>query len=134
MKKEIIDYSKDYEAYYELYKRIRKACICNIRTHLDNLNTTEVEVSSEAYEEYEMNNGSLYISYDGGNHPEYASTMFSEVESIKVDDSNEIVIETEDGVMREPFCLLADLREIEAYLNWYSNEWLPEQENKEEHS
>ena len=134
MKKEIIDYSKDYETYCELGERIRKACICNIRTHLDNLNTTEVEVAGEAYEEYQMNNGSLYITYDGGTHPEHASNVFSEVETIKVDESNEIVIETEDGVMPEPFIPLVELQEIETYLNWYSNEWLPEQENEEEHS
>lgn len=132
MQKEIIDYSKDYETYCELNKRIRKACICNIRTYLDNLNTTELEVTGEAYEEYQMDHCSLYISYDGGNHPEYASNMFSEVETIKVDESNEIVIETEDGVMREPFILLVELQKIEEYLAWYSNEWLPEQSPKQE--
>ncbi len=130
MKKEIIDYSKDYKAYCELGKHIRKACIANIRTYLDNLNTTELEVGGEAYEEYQMNNGSLCIGYDGGNHPEYASNMFSEVEAIKVDDSNEIVIKTEDGVMHEPFIPLAELQEIETYLDWYANKWLPEQENE----
>lgn len=134
MKKEIIDYSKDCEVYREVRKRIRKAFISNIKTYLINLNTTELEVTGEAYDEYQMNNGSLYIAYDGGNHPEYASNMFSEVETIKVDDSNEIVIETEDGVMREQFIAMNDLGAIEEYLAWYSNEWLPEQENKEEHS
>lgn len=131
MKKEIIDYSKDYEAYCELRNHIRRAAICNIKTYLINLNTTELEVGGEAYEEYQMNNGSLYIAYDGGNHPEYASNMFSEVETIKVDDSNEIVIETEDGVMREQFIAMSDLGAIEEYLAWYSNEWLPENEEEQ---
>lgn len=37
------------------------------------------------------------ISYDGGNHPEYASNVFSEVISVSLKDHNEIVFEIEDS-------------------------------------
>lgn len=128
MERLTIDYSKDYKAYCELGKRIRKACICNIRTHMRNLNTCELEVGGEAYEDYQMSHGSLCIGYDGGNHPEYASNMFSEVESIKIGSSNQILIETEDGTMLEEFIPLDELIEIENYLKWYSFEWLSRNE------
>lgn len=131
MKKEIIDYSKDYKAYCELAKHIRKACIANIRSYMDNLNTSELEVAAtEAYGDYTIISGSLYIAYDGGNHPEYASNMFSEVESIEVAETNCIIVKTEDGLMCEDFMSLDDLQAIEEYLRWYSNEWLPSQENE----
>ena len=43
---------------------------------------------------------SYHISYDGGNHPEYASTMFSAVEHIEYDyDCDDVCIELEDGTM-----------------------------------
>lgn len=44
---------------------------------------------------------SYHISYDGGNHPEYASTMFSAIETIEYDsDEDKVIIITEDGEMQ----------------------------------
>ena len=51
------------------------------------------------------NNGSLdctesenmiSVTYDGGNHPEYASSAFSMVEGISLDENDNIILQIED--------------------------------------
>ena len=39
--------------------------------------------------------GSVCVTYDGGNHPEYASNAFSTVQAVKLDEGK-LVLETED--------------------------------------
>ncbi len=39
--------------------------------------------------------GSICVTYDGGNHPEYASNAFSTVQAVKLD-GDKLVLETED--------------------------------------
>ena len=39
--------------------------------------------------------GSVSVTYDGGNHPEYASNAFSTVQAVKLDE-DKLVLETED--------------------------------------
>ena len=39
--------------------------------------------------------GSICVTYDGGNHPEYASNAFSAVQAVKLDE-DKLVLETED--------------------------------------
>ena len=55
------------------------------------------------------------VCYDGGNHPEYASTMYSTVHKIYVNHEDELVFETEDGqitIERILICDLADVTEM----------------------
>ena len=63
------------------------------------------------------------IHYNGGNHPEYASNVFSRVESIKWDSNvNDVIIHTEDGVEYLTDCDVSDvmcLAETLAYFNEY---------------
>lgn len=39
--------------------------------------------------------GAICVTYDGGNHPEYASNAFSAVQAVKLD-GDKLVLETED--------------------------------------
>ena len=45
--------------------------------------------------EYDDDYGSVCVTYDGGNHPEYASNAFSTVQAVKVKDDT-LLFETED--------------------------------------
>ena len=45
--------------------------------------------------EYDDDYGSVCVTYDGGNHPEYASNAFSTVQAVKVEDDT-LLFETED--------------------------------------
>jgi hypothetical protein len=38
----------------------------------------------------------ISVTYDGGNHPEYASTAFSMVEGISLDENDNIILQIED--------------------------------------
>lgn len=60
------------------------------------------------------------IAYDGGNHPEYASTNNSTVKSISV--SNDYLkIETEDGDMYD-FCSFDDMLTIVELIKLYKEQ------------
>ena len=53
---------------------------------------------------------STSISYDGGNHPEYASDCFAQIESIEWDNKcNDVVIHTEHGDMYICDCNVDDV-------------------------
>ena len=48
--------------------------------------------------DYEEDGGMpVCVSYDGGNHPEYASNVFSQVLLVKKNEQGDIVLETEDA-------------------------------------
>jgi hypothetical protein len=49
------------------------------------------------------------VSYNGGNHPEYASNVFSQVLLIKKDEKGNVVLDTEDAEI-----LIEDVPAIEA--------------------
>lgn len=53
---------------------------------------------------------STSISYDGGNHPEYASDCFAQIESIEWDNKcNDVLIHTEHGDMYICDCNVDDV-------------------------
>lgn len=45
--------------------------------------------------QYDDDFGAICVTYDGGNHPEYASNAFSAVQTVKLD-GDKLVLETED--------------------------------------
>ena len=63
------------------------------------------------------------IHYSGGNHPEYASNVFSRVETIQWDNrTDDVIIHTEDGVEYLSDCDISDvmcIAETLAYFNDY---------------
>lgn len=64
---------------------------------LDEVKKAECFIVPEDIYDYDI---SYHISYDGGNHPEYASTMFSAINQITYkSDCDDVCIELEDGTM-----------------------------------
>ena len=68
-------------------KEIRKKCETYIRMFLKE-HDGEIDFSEC--------DGSVSVTYDGGNHPEYASNAFSMVEGITLDKKDDIILQTED--------------------------------------
>lgn len=52
------------------------------------------------------------VCYDGGNHPEYASNMYSTVRKIYVNHNGELIFETEDGCLTVDRILVCDLADV----------------------
>jgi hypothetical protein len=88
----MIDFSKTekkMDSITPIIKEIRKESIQYLK---------EVAEKNNGYfdlTEYDDDYGSVCVTYDGGNHPEYASNAFSTVQAVKVEDGT-LMFETED--------------------------------------
>ena len=89
MKKETYFKQADklYDSIIPTQRKIRNKCETFIKKFLQE-HDNEIDFSDC--------DGSVTVSYDGGNHPEYASNAFSTVEAISLDDKGNIVLQTED--------------------------------------
>lgn len=91
---EITDIEDNLKRYNEAYKVIAKCAndaIPQMKEILRRYNGA-VDVGQIALE---MGVESINVNYDGGNHPEYASNVFSEVERVYIVDDR-LLVETED--------------------------------------
>lgn len=70
-------------------RELRKACIEYLTGVL------KEHGNKLTWDECDMNAG-ISVSYDGGNHPEYASNVFSSVYGLSLDNKGNISIDTED--------------------------------------
>lgn len=60
----------------------------------------------------DFDNSPVYVTYDGGNHPEYQSTLFSEVFNVKMTKKGVLVAETEDAELEVASMPYLDILEI----------------------
>jgi hypothetical protein len=74
--------------YLDACRNARLDCIHYIMDLLD-AHGNDLEVGDDDY-------GEVTVTYNGGNHPEYASNAFSIVMRVYVDSDDNIVLETED--------------------------------------
>ena len=72
-----------------LQGKVRKECIKFLEKTLK-ANNNHLE-----WEDEELNS-SVCVTYDGGNHPEYASNAFSTVTAVNLDKDGNITLEIED--------------------------------------
>lgn len=97
--------------------------ICDLRNQIRNemKERKELIIPDDIYD-YDV---STSISYDGGNHPEYASDCFAQIESIewskKCDD---VVIHTEDGDMCLCDCDVDDVFTIAELIIFLKTEYI----------
>ena len=107
------------EAYDELVKDLTHITILYIVDALKQIPTGKLNLSnSNVYNDYCESNGLLYIAYDGGNHPEYASSLFAEVTDIELNNNNSFAVNTTDGVMQSHFMPIDDLLSIADYIDY----------------
>ena len=78
------------DSYFSTGKLLRSACISYIRKVLKE-NNNEITWDSDEVGDYV-----LTVTYDGGNHPEYASNAFSCVYGVKLNERGKILLDTED--------------------------------------
>jgi hypothetical protein len=76
-----------YDGILQTHKDIRKNCETFLKKVL------KEEGGSIDLTDFESN---ISVTYDGGNHPEYASNAFSIVEGVYLDEKGNIVLQTED--------------------------------------
>jgi hypothetical protein len=85
-------YQKTWEQVLPLLKQMRGECIEFLTNVLDK-NPDGIDL-----QQFEKDGGdSVCVTYDGGNHPEYASNAFSQVYMVKKDGTGSIIFETEDA-------------------------------------
>ena len=107
------------EAYNELVKDLIPSAIQFIVGALKRVPTGRITLSnSNVYDDYCEYNGMLYIAYDGGNHPEYAANLYSEVTDIELNNDESFVVKTTDGEMQSDCIALVDLLAIAEYLEY----------------
>ena len=76
-----------YDSIIPIQQDIRKKCETYIKMVLKENNGSLDCTESENV---------ISVTYDGGNHPEYASTAFSLVEGISLDENDNIILQIED--------------------------------------
>jgi hypothetical protein len=89
MKKETYFKKADelYDSIIPVQQDIRKKCETYIKMVLKENNGSLDCTESE---------NMISVTYDGGNHPKYASTAFSMVEGINLDENDNIILQIED--------------------------------------
>lgn len=89
MKKETYFKKADelYDSIIPVQQDIRKKCETYIKMVLKENNGSLDCTESE---------NMISVTYDGGNHPEYASTAFSMVEGVSLDENDNIILQIED--------------------------------------
>lgn len=91
------DFEKTFEKVAELNKQLREECCDYLRKALKE-NRNSIDLQSED-EDYDI----VCVTYDGGNHPEYAANPYSQVYGIFLNEKdNEIYLNIEDA---DEYCL-----------------------------
>lgn len=89
MAKKKTQLKKDADAMYRAMTKARETATAFITDAVNN-NGGSIEFDCESDGEY------ISVAYDGGNHPEYASNVFSTVYGVSMHRNGYLVLETED--------------------------------------
>jgi hypothetical protein len=77
-------------------REINTRCLAYLKRVLKNAESHRINFYNEESGEY-VGSEFVCVTYDGGNHPEYASNAFSTVNAIYLDDKGHIMLDTEDS-------------------------------------
>jgi hypothetical protein len=95
---------------------LRKECISYIINAVDKHGDEDGSISLYN-EQIDIDGDSLYISYDGGNHPEYASNLYSQVYDVHKDANGKVVLHIEDSDSYElERCTTMELYELANFI------------------
>lgn len=101
------DFEKTFEKVAELNKHLREECCDYLRKVLKE-NGNRIDLQSE-----EEDDDIVCVTYDGGNHPEYAANPYSQVYGIFLNEKdNEIYLNIEDS---DEYCLGRVYSVLEVY-------------------
>ena len=96
------------EQFFQLSVTLKQECIKYLERYLKKRKNYIVDFDNCDY--------SITVAYDGGNHPEYASNVFSTVESVLIKD-NDIYVDTEDGRISVDCLSTEELYDICSYID-----------------
>lgn len=91
MKKEI---TALHEQKLEIDTKLGEMCCNAIKEELNTMEDKLAEFPSDDEDFYDLS-----VTYDGGNHPEYAADPYARVEYVQLTESDNIEVETEYGTM-----------------------------------
>lgn len=107
----------------EAYRNAESLCRCDCANYINGILQERENKRLELW----LDESGWYptCAYDGGNHPEYASNCFSEIQSVYIDKNGELSLDLEDtkwypisGVSTEDIVRLAE------YIDEYFDELL----------
>lgn len=82
------------EQWSELSKKLRKESEKYLKKVLQKADGKRINLDWEELEELDLNE--ISVSYDGGNHPEYASDCFATVEGVHITKNGKLCVEVEE--------------------------------------
>ena len=94
--------------FYEAKVAIRKHCIDMLKEICNRTESKEINLAKMINFLYDEGSPTPVFSYDGGNHPEYASNMYSDVKGFELNENNIIVFTLEDSDCYETGRVLTD--------------------------
>lgn len=99
-------------------RKLRGSCIRYIVAAIQKYGPIEFDYDNDEY---------VTVIYDGGNHPEYASNAFSQVNRVYMK-NNDIYVETEDSDIKETELSTEELYDIAGIIHDFC---IPRMENAE---
>lgn len=115
-------FEQEFDKYIVSKMNFRNICIDIIKDICDRREDKTINLDN--LKMYLSDNGGCYptMAYDGGNHSEYASTMYSEVNGFRIEDGD-IIFDIEDSsYYHEDFVMLDDLADLCDMIIKYENE------------
>lgn len=87
---------------------IRNHCISMLKEICNRTDSKKINLEKMINFLYDEGSPTPVFSYDGGNHPEYASNMYSDVEGFELNENNILVFTIEDSDYYEICRVLTD--------------------------
>jgi hypothetical protein len=100
-------FGKAHFDYVESKRNINRICIDMLKEICNRTEDKAINLSKMNNYLFDNGDGNIVFSYDGGNHPEYASNMYSEVEGFALDNDT-IVFVLEDSDYYEEIRVATD--------------------------
>jgi uncharacterized phage-like protein YoqJ len=100
-------FGKAYSDYVESKNNINQICVDMLKEICNRTEDKAINLSKMTNFLLDSGDGNIAFAYDGGNHPEYASNMYSAVEGFTLDNDT-IVFTLEDSDYYEESRVLTD--------------------------
>jgi hypothetical protein len=100
-------FGKAYSDYVQSRNNMNQICIDMLKEICNRTKDKSINLSRMTDFLYYSGDGNIVFAYDGGNHPEYASNMYSAVEGFSLDNDT-IVFVLEDSESYEESRVLTD--------------------------
>ena len=91
------NFEKIAEVWLEKSEELRTECETYLKGVLEKQEGQRIDWDYDELEELEIEDSVPYVAYDGGNHPEYASTLSSQLYGVYLNTYGEVCVELEES-------------------------------------